>query len=106
MAWRLDPDQCRISRGAESGDCLAVQAPGWATRAGVLGCPASTSVRAVPRRAPRSAGWPGSGAFRRPGRHLSARREPLTMMGLSLIIWLACSLPVAMLIGYCALSEE
>jgi len=28
------------------------------------------------------------------------------MVELSLIIWLACSLPVATLIGYCALSEE
>jgi hypothetical protein len=28
------------------------------------------------------------------------------VIALSLIIWVMCSLPVAMLIGYCALSEE
>jgi hypothetical protein len=28
------------------------------------------------------------------------------MMMLDLVIWLACSLPAAVLIGYCALSEE
>ena len=30
----------------------------------------------------------------------------LPMLELSLIVWLVCSLPVAMLIGYCTLSEE
>jgi hypothetical protein len=28
------------------------------------------------------------------------------MVTLSLIIWLSCAMPVAVLIGYCALSEE
>jgi hypothetical protein len=28
------------------------------------------------------------------------------MVDLALIIWLACALPIAMLIGYCTLSEE
>ncbi len=28
------------------------------------------------------------------------------MMMLSLIMWLVCALPVAVLIGYCALGEE
>jgi hypothetical protein len=28
------------------------------------------------------------------------------MIDLALIIWLACALPVSMLIGYCALGEE
>ncbi len=28
------------------------------------------------------------------------------MITLSLIIWVMCSLPVAMLLGYCALGEE
>jgi len=28
------------------------------------------------------------------------------MMMLDIVIWLACSLPVAVLIGYCALGEE
>jgi hypothetical protein len=28
------------------------------------------------------------------------------VMALGLIVWLACSLPVAVLIGYCALGEE
>jgi len=28
------------------------------------------------------------------------------MMALSLILWLACALPVAVVIGYCALGEE
>jgi hypothetical protein len=30
----------------------------------------------------------------------------LPVMALSLIVWLVCSLPMAMLIGYCALGEE
>jgi hypothetical protein len=28
------------------------------------------------------------------------------VLALGLVLWLACALPVAMLIGYCALGEE
>jgi hypothetical protein len=31
---------------------------------------------------------------------------PEAILGLGLITWLACALPVAMLVGYCTLSEE
>jgi len=32
--------------------------------------------------------------------------EPRTVVTLALAIWLICSLPLAVLIGYCALGEE
>jgi hypothetical protein len=34
------------------------------------------------------------------------RGAPTLRLAISLITWLSCSLPVAVLIGHCALSEE
>jgi len=36
----------------------------------------------------------------------SRTKDRKAMLTLSLIAWLICAMPVAVLIGYCALSEE